>query len=50
MLWTIAVILFVLWLVGVITSFTVHGLVHILLGLAVIAVIIRLVQGRRVVP
>jgi hypothetical protein len=48
MLWTIAVILVVLWLLGVVTSFTMHGLIHILLVIAVIAVLLRVIQGRRV--
>jgi len=47
MLWTIAVILFVLWALGLATSYTLGGLVHILLILAVVTVVIRLIQGRR---
>jgi len=47
MLWTIAVILFVLWALGLATSYTMGGLVHILLVLAVVAVVIRLIQGRK---
>ncbi len=49
MLWTIIVILLVLWLLGLVTSYTLGGLIHILLVLAVIFLVIRLVQGRRVV-
>lgn len=49
MLWTIAVVLVVLWLLGVVTSYTIGGLIHVLLALAIIAVLIRLIQGRRVV-
>ncbi len=49
MLWTIAVILVVLWLVGLLTSFTLGGFIHALLVIAVIIVIIRLLQGRKVV-
>jgi len=49
MLFTIAIILLVLWLLGMVSSYTVGGLLHILLLLALIAVVIRLVQGRRVV-
>lgn len=49
MLWTIAVVLVVLWLLGMITSYTVSGFIHILLVLALIAVLIRLIQGRKVV-
>lgn len=47
MLWTIAVILLVLWVLGLVTSFTVGGFIHILLMLAIIAVVIQLFQGRR---
>jgi uncharacterized protein DUF5670 len=47
MLWTIAMILLVLWLLGLVTSYTVGGFIHILLVLAVIVVLIRLIQGRR---
>jgi hypothetical protein len=50
MLWTIAVILFVLWAIGLATSYTMGGLVHILLILAVAAVVVRLIQGRRALP
>ncbi|HMS33692.1 MAG TPA: lmo0937 family membrane protein [Ignavibacteria bacterium] len=46
MLWTIAVILLVLWLFGMVSSYTMGGFIHILLLLAVVAVIIRLIQGR----
>jgi hypothetical protein len=49
MLWTIAVILVVLWLLGMVTSYTIGGFVHILLVLAVIMVLIRLIQGRPLV-
>lgn len=48
MLWTILVILLVLWLLGLIGGYTFGGLIHILLVLAVIVLVIRLVQGRRV--
>ena len=46
MLWSIAVILIVLWALGMVTSYTVGGFIHILLFLAVAAVLIRLIQGR----
>jgi hypothetical protein len=46
MLWTIAVILFVLWALGLATAYTVGGFIHILLVLAIIVVIIRVIQGR----
>jgi hypothetical protein len=47
MFWTILVILVVLWLLGLVTSYTMGGLIHLLLVVAVIIVIIRLVSGRR---
>jgi len=47
MLWTIAVILLLLWLVGMVSSYTLGGFIHILLLLAVAAVLIRVIQGRR---
>ena len=50
MLFTIAVILFVLWLLGLITSYTLSGWIHLLLVLAVIALLVRLVSGPRVGP
>ena len=50
MLWTIAVILLVLWAIGLATSYTMGGFVHILLILAVVAVVVRLIQGRRALP
>jgi hypothetical protein len=46
MLGTIAVLLVILWLLGMISSYTLGGFIHILLVLAVIAVLIRLIQGR----
>jgi hypothetical protein len=49
MLWTIFVILLVLWLLGLVTSYTLGGFIHLLLVLAVIVLVIRLVQGRRAV-
>lgn len=47
MLETIAVILLVLWLLGLVTSYTLGGFIHILLVLAIVSVLIRVVQGRR---
>jgi hypothetical protein len=47
LLWTIAVILVILWLLGLVTSFTLGGFVHILLVLAIIVILIRVIQGRR---
>jgi hypothetical protein len=49
MLWTIFIILLVLWLLGLISGYTVGGFVHILLVIAVVVLIIRLIQGRPVV-
>jgi hypothetical protein len=48
MLWTLAVLLFLLWGVGLVTSYTLGGFIHILLLLALVAVVIRVIQGRRV--
>ncbi len=47
MLYTIAVVLLVLWLVGMVSSYTVGGLLHILLAVAVIMVLVNLISGRR---
>lgn len=49
MLWTIAVVLFVLWLLGLVTSYTMGGFVHALLVIAVIIVVLRLISGRKAV-
>jgi hypothetical protein len=49
MLWTLAVIFAVLWLLGLTTSFTLNGFIHVLLVLAVIMVLVRVIQGRRIV-
>ncbi len=48
MLWTICMILIVLWLVGMVTSYTMGGLIHILLVIAIIVVLLRVIQGRKV--
>jgi hypothetical protein len=48
MLYTIAVILIVLWLLGIVTSYTMGGVIHILLVIAVVMVLVQLIQGRRV--
>jgi len=48
MLWTIAVILIVLWLLGLVSSYTMGGLIHILLVLAIIVVLVSVIQGRRI--
>ncbi len=47
MLWTIAVILVVLWALGLVSSVTMGGFIHLLLVLAIIAVVFQLIQGRR---
>ena len=49
MLWTIAIILFVLWALGLATAYTVSGFIHLLLVCAIVIVLIRVIQGRRVV-
>lgn len=49
MLWTIAVVLAVLWLLGLVTSYTMGGFIHVLLVVAIISILIRVVQGRRAV-
>lgn len=48
MLWTIAVILAILWLLGLVSSYTMGGFIHLLLLLAVIVVVVKVLQGRRV--
>lgn len=47
MLWTIAVILIVLWLLGLVSSYTMGGFIHILLVIAIVVVLVRIIQGRR---
>ena len=49
MLETIAVVLIVLWLLGLVSSYTMGGLIHLLLVLAIAVVLIRVIQGRRVI-
>ena len=49
MLWTIFVILLVLWLLGLVSGYTMSGFIHILLVIAVVVLIINLIQGRKVV-
>ena len=49
MLWTIFVILLVLWALGLVTAYTMGGLIHILLVIALVVLAIRLIQGRRLV-
>jgi hypothetical protein len=50
LLWTIGIILLVLWLLGLVTSYTLGGFIHVLLVLAVIVILIRVIQGRRPIP
>lgn len=49
MLYTLAVVLIILWLLGLATSFTMNGLIHILLVIAIVSVLLRVIQGRRLV-
>jgi hypothetical protein len=49
MLYIIAVVMIILWLLGMLSSFTMSGFIHILLVVAVIIILVRLIQGRRVV-
>lgn len=49
MLWTIAVILLVLWALGLVTSYTMGGFIHVLLVIAIVVVVINLLQGRKAV-
>jgi hypothetical protein len=49
MLWTIFVILLVLWLLGLVTSYTLGGFIHILLVLAIVALLIQVISGRRAI-
>jgi hypothetical protein len=48
MLWTICVVLIVLWLLGMVSSYTMGGLIHILLVIAIIVVLVRVIQGRKI--
>jgi hypothetical protein len=47
MLWTLVMVLLLLWLLGIVTSYTAGGLIHILLLVALVVIILRLIQGRR---
>jgi hypothetical protein len=49
MLWTVAVILLVLWALGLVTSYTMGGFIHALLVIAIVVVLVNVIQGRRVV-
>ncbi len=48
MLWTAAVILIVLWILGLVSGYTLHGFIHLLLIIAIIAVLIRVIQGKKI--
>ena len=48
MLWTIAVILLVLWAVGLVSAYTMGGFIHVLLVIAIVMVLVNVIQGRRV--
>ena len=50
MLWTIAVILMLLWVLGLVSSYTMGGFIHILLVLAIVVVLVRLISGRKPLP
>ncbi|MFH1114252.1 MAG: lmo0937 family membrane protein [Pseudomonadota bacterium] len=47
MIWTLVVILLILWLLGLVTSYTLGGAIHVLLVIAVVVIVVNLVQGRR---
>lgn len=48
MLWTLVVILIVMWALGMVTAYTMGGLIHILLVIAIVVVLVRVIQGRKV--
>jgi hypothetical protein len=48
MLWTIAVVLIILWALGLVSSYTMGGFIHILLVIAIVVVLIRVIQGRKI--
>jgi hypothetical protein len=49
MLWTIAVVLLILWVLGLVSSYTMGGFIHILLVIAVIVVLLNIIEGRRTI-
>jgi hypothetical protein len=49
MLWTIAIVLFILWALGLATAYTMGGLIHVLLVVAIIVILINVIQGRRAI-
>ena len=49
LLWTLAVVLLILWLLGLVTAYTLGGFIHVLLVVAIIVILIRVIQGRRAI-
>jgi len=49
MLWTISVILLILWALGLVTGYTIGGFIHLLMVIAVVAVLLRIISGRRII-
>ena len=49
MLWTVAVVLIILWALGLVTGYTIGNFIHILLAVAIIVILVRVIQGRRAV-
>ncbi len=47
MLWTLVIILLILWLLGLVTSYTLGGVIHVLLVIALVVIVVNLIQGRR---
>lgn len=48
MLWIISVVLIILWLLGLVTSYTIGGFIHILLVIAIVVVLVQIIQGRKI--
>ncbi|MFA6742125.1 MAG: lmo0937 family membrane protein [Arcobacteraceae bacterium] len=48
MLWTVSIVLVILWVLGIVSSYTLGGFIHILLVIAIIVILIRVIQGRRI--
>ena len=48
MLWTLVLVLLVLWALGLVTSYTMGGLIHVLLVVALVVLLVRIIQGRRI--
>lgn len=48
MLWTISVVLLILWLLGFVSGYTINGFIHILLVIAIVAVLVRVIQGKKI--